>query len=67
MKLEKIDYVPMMVKIAEEWFESLEDKSIKAMVHVLLLDATHCQKPVENGEAICKCKLDCHLHDWRAK
>ena len=56
-----------MAKLAEEWFENLEDQTIKAMVHILLVEATHCQKPVENGEAICKCKLDCHLHDWRAK
>jgi len=27
---------------------------------------TTCQKPTE-GNAICGCKLDCHLHDWRAR
>lgn len=67
MKVPNINYEPVMAKLAEEWFESLEDQTIKAMVHILLLEATHCQKLVENGEAICKCKLDCHLHDWRAK
>lgn len=67
MKVPNTNYTPVMAKLAEEWFENLEDQTIKAMVHILLVEATHCQKPVENGEAICKCKLDCHLHDWRAK
>jgi hypothetical protein len=25
-----------------------------------------CTKSVENGQAICGVKLDCHLHDWRS-
>lgn len=28
-------------------------------------EASRCKKPVEGGKAICGCKLDCHLHDWR--
>ncbi len=31
-----------------------------------LAEVTRCQKRIP-GNAICGCKLDCHLHDWRQK
>lgn len=34
-------------------------------IRSLLHEVTHCHQPVENGEAICGVKLNCHLHDWR--
>jgi hypothetical protein len=41
-------------EIADWWIKKIEK-------------LTHCQKLVENGTAICTCKLNCHLHDWRQK
>ncbi len=38
MKLGNIIYTPVMAQLAEEWFESLEDQSVKAMVHILMLE-----------------------------
>ena len=28
---------------------------------------THCTRAVEGGAALCGVKLDCHVHDWRAR
>lgn len=39
MKVEKIEYAPVMANIAKDWFNSLEDQTIKAMVHILILEA----------------------------
>jgi len=41
--------------------------AIKKLVEEIVEEETHCQKSVENGKATCGVKLDCHLHDWRAK
>lgn len=68
--------------LREEWKEISEDKlgkvissdtadwfieKMKARDLALREELTHCKKLVENGQAICGCKLDCHLHDWRQR
>lgn len=46
-------------------YEMVTEEVITEMI-VILEKITHCQKPIE-GDSICGCKLDCHIHDWRQK
>ena len=45
-----------------EWISRTDHEAI---LQKTLDTHTHCQKTIE-GDALCGCKLDCHLHDWRA-
>jgi hypothetical protein len=68
----KIDCVEALIDNGFE--EQTANESFEATLPIwkflftsVLKEATTCNKPVENGKAICGCKLDCHLHDWRQK
>lgn len=39
---------------------------IRSLLETELTQALTCNKPLPDG-SICRCKLDCHLHDWRQR
>ncbi len=53
----------------QENFASLNSDDLadflRSRLQTLVEHTTHCNKPID-GKAICRVKLDCHLHDWRS-